>query len=300
MSRYTTIGRDFHSGYELKLYCEIDVECLDNGCMNDRYRMVYIKEGFALFRNGSYSQLVTSPMILCLNESDDVELSNAVGLVMDIMYFEPTCYERYIEFKSLEAWISSLGDDEYFFRPFFDRSDRYIGACATNQFMGRRVSQLISLTDAELTKQDNHFWPCRSRSYFIELLLLANSIYNEDEEYEKMYLGCMTEEISELISWLHTHFHEKITMEDITKEFHTNRTTLNQKFKSIMGITVMDYVIKLRIQIACSLLSKTYLSINEIMERTGYRDDAHFLRSFRKYIGCTPSEYRDKFDTVYH
>ena len=298
-SRYSTIGREYHPGYELKISCAKEVDCLNNECMSERYRIIYIKEGFGSFRNGSNIQLVTSPMILCLNESDVVELNNSVNLTMDIMYFKPTCFERYIEFDSLEDWKNSLGDDEYFFRPFFERSERYIGACATNHYLGKRVSQLIALTDEELTKQNNHFWPCRSRSYFIELLLLANSIYNEDEAYEKMYLGCMTGEISELISWLHIHYNDKITMEDITKEFHTNKTTLNQKFKSIMGITVMEYIIKLRIQIVCSLLRKTYLSINEIMERTGYRDDAHFLRSFKKYVGCTPSEYRGQFDTVY-
>lgn len=295
-SRYSTIGRELHTDYELKIFCVKEIDHLDNECLSERYRIVYIKEGFGVFRNGGNSQLVTSPMILCLNESDMVEVNNSVGLVMDIMYFEPTCFERYIEFDSLEDWKNQLGDDEYFFRPFFDRSDEYIGACDTNHYLGKRVSQLITLTDTELTEQNDHFWPCRSRSYFIELLLVANSIYNEDKAYEKMYLACMTDEISELISWLHIHYYDKITMEDITKEFHTNKTTLNKKFKSIMGKTVMEYVFTLRIQIVCSLLRKTYLSINEIMERTGYRDDAHFLRSFKKHTGCTPSEYRSKFD----
>ncbi|NLO09139.1 MAG: helix-turn-helix transcriptional regulator [Clostridiales bacterium] len=296
-SRFTTLGRDIYPGREVKISCDIDVEHLHDGDLKDRYRLIYIKEGFGVFINGGNSQLITSPMILCLNESDVAEVRNSVGLTMDIMYFEPTCFERYVEFDSLEDWKSSLGDDLYFFRPFFDRSDGYIGACATNHYIGKRVSQLIALTNAELTEQRDHFWPCRSRSHFIELLLLTNSIYNEDEAYEKMYLGCMTEEISQVISWLHIHCNDKITMEDVTREFHTNKTTLNQKFKTVMGVTVMEYVINLRMQIVCSLLRKTYLSIKEIMERAGYRDDAHFLRSFKKYAGCTPSEYRSKYET---
>lgn len=294
-SRYITIGREFHPGFKLKISCAQDVDNLANECMKDRYRIVYIKEGFGTYRNGDNSLLVTSPTILCLNESDVVEINNSVGLKMDIMYFDPICFERYIDYDSIEAWKSLLGEDSYFFRAFFERSDEYFGACATNHYLGNRVSQLIALTDAELNEQKDHFWPCRSRSYFIELLLVANSIYNEDESYEKMYLGCITDEISEVISWLHIHCQDKITMEDVIKQFHTNKTTLNNKFKAVMGITVMEYFFSLRIQIVCSLLRKTYLTINEIMERAGYRDDSHFIRSFKKHTGCTPSEYRSHF-----
>jgi AraC-like DNA-binding protein len=70
---------------------------------------------------------------------------------------------------------------------------------------------------------------------------------------------------------------------------------LNQNFKAVMGITVMEYISSIRVQVACSFLRKTYLPIKEIMERAGYRDDAHFLRSFKKHVGCPPSEYRERF-----
>ena len=126
-----------------------------------------------------------------------------------------------------------------------------------------------------------------SRSYFIELLLLTNSIYSDDGANKKTYLGQISDEIKNVISWININYMEKITLETVTKQFHTNKTTLNRKFKSVMGITVTEYLSRLRMQIACSLLRKTYLTINDIMERVGFKDDAHFLRSFKKYAGCT-------------
>ena len=241
-------------------------------------------------------QIVTGPSVLCINESDNIEINSATNIQMDIMYFEPTCFERYIEYESIEAWKSSLRDDAYFFRPFFERDESYIGACETNHFLGNRVSQLIALADSELKEQRDHFWPCRSRSYFIELLLLTNSIYSDDGANKKTYLGQISDEIKNVISWININYMEKITLETVTKQFHTNKTTLNRKFKSVMGITVTEYLSRLRMQIACSLLRKTYLTINDIMERAGFKDDAHFLRSFKKYAGCTPSEYRSRFN----
>lgn len=291
---FSTIGRVFYPGYELKISCDRDAAYLDKLELMDRFRIVYIKEGYGIFRNGDQSQLVTSPAVLCLNEKDDVELNHGLDLSMDIMIFEPSCFEPYVPFADLKAWKDSLQNDNWYFRPFFKRSETYIGVCSTNLYLGKRISQLIEKTEKELKTQRDDSWPCRSRSYLIELLILMNSIYDEDTDYENIYYGRMTDEIRELINWLHIHYLDKLTIEVITKQFQTNKTTLNQKFKAIMGMTVLEYVGNLRMQIACSLLRKTYLPINEVMERAGYKDDAHFLRTFKKNVGCTPSEYRSK------
>ena len=297
--QYPTIGREHHPGRKVNICCIRNTDSLGSECPKDSYRIVYVKEGFGVFSNGQSSQIITSPSVLCLNESDDVSLHNSSGLMLDIMFFDPICFERYIEFESLQAWKDALNEhDWFFFRPFFNRDDSYIGARTTNLYLGNRVSQLIALADEQFSGQKDHFWPCRGRSYFIELLLLVNSIYYEDSERETVYTGEMNDEIKGILNWLHTHYPEKITMEVVTKQFHTNKTTLNQKFKSVMGATVMEYVNNLRMQIVCSFLRKTYLTINEIMERAGYRDDAHFLRTFRKYAGCTPSEYRNQYATA--
>jgi AraC-type DNA-binding domain-containing proteins len=295
--RFSTVGKEIFPGFELKISCARDVDCLDNECLNERYRIVSIKAGSAVFTNGNSSQIVTSPTVLCLNECDNVELHATSGLRLDIMYFEPTCFERYVTFQSLGAWKDSLDDDSWFFRPFFIRTGVFIGACPVNRYMGNRVSRLIELTDSELTGQKDEFWPCRSRSFFIELLLLVSSIYDENGAQEKISFGKITDEIKEVVDWLHIHYLEKITMEAVTRQFHTNKTTLNQNFKAVMGITVTEYISSIRVQVACSFLRKTYLPVKEIMERAGYRDDAHFLRSFKKYVGCPPSEYRNRFES---
>ena len=291
---FSTIGRVFYPGYELKISCERDASYLEDYGLKDRFRIVYIKEGHGIFRNGDLSQIVTSPAVLCLNEVDVVELGSGPGLSMDIMYFEPTCFEPYVPFADLKAWRDALKNDNWYFRPFSNRSETCIGAYATNYYLGKRISQLIEKTEKELSAQRDESWPCRSRSYLIELLILVNSIYDEDSDYENIYYGRMTDEIREVIQWLHIRYLDKLTMETVTRQFKTNKTTLNQKSKAVMGMTVLEYVANLRMQIACSLLRKTYLPVNEIMDRAGYKDDAHFLRTFKKHVGCTPSEYRNR------
>ncbi len=294
-TRFCTVGREIHPGFELGLCCDTNIDFLDKGCLKDIYRIVYIKDGHGVFKNGESSLIVTSPAVLCLNEQDDVEIHSASGLSMDVMYFDPTCYERYVTFESLDFWKNQLDYDAWLFRPFFERSGSYFGACSANSYLGKRVSQLIALTAAELANQ-GEYWPCRSRSYFIELLLLVNSIYDEDCADDKIRINKATDEIKEVLDWLHVHYPEKITLETVTSQFHTNKTTLNQKFKSVTDMSVIEYLNSLRMQIACSFLRKTYLQVSDIMERVGYRDDAHFLRTFKKFNHCTPSEYRSQYE----
>jgi AraC-like DNA-binding protein len=291
---YSTIGREIHAGYEMKLYCLKGVEALSNNRLNDRFRCIYVKTGFGILKNREISQLVTAPSIICLNEKDSAEIIEATGLTLDILYFDPTCFGPELTFDNLNAHTDSYNDDFWFFRPFMIRRESYVGASKTNQYSGNRISELISLAGQELTDQRDGLWPCRSRSFFIELLLLVNRIYNDDEGNECVFVGKMDDEIREIVNYIHIHYPEKTTMDTITKTFHTNKTTINQKFKSVMGFTVIQYLNNLRMQIACSFLRKTELTVGEIMERVGFKDDAHFLRMFKKYAHCTPSVYRTR------
>lgn len=295
---FSSVGRVYFPGYELKLCCIRNVNSLSNDCLNERYRIVSVKAGSGIYTNGDSSQIVTSPSVLCLNELDRIDLHSTSELKLDIMYFDPTCFERYKTFESLQIWKDNLNNDAWFFRPFFERTNSYLGACAANRFTLNRVSQLIELTDKELTVQRDEFWPCRSRSFFLELLLLANSIYDEHSAQDNTCFGKMSDEVKEVVDWLHIHYPEKITLETVTRQFHTNKTTLNQKFKAVMGVTVSEYTNSIRVQVACSFLRKTELPIKDIMERVGYKDDANFLRSFKKNIGCPPSEYRSRYEAL--
>lgn len=292
---FSTIGRENFPGMEVKIVCERDTSEPLIECMPDRFRIVYLKSGFCTYQNGDRSQPVTAPTVLCINHTDHVKLLEPENLSMDIMTFDPACFERYIPYESIEAWRANLGDDAHFFRAFFDRTVKYIGACPTTQAIGTRVRQLVIQAEKELAYQ-SEFWPCRSRSFFIELLLLVNFLYDEDVVNDSFYEEKVTDDILEVVNWLNVHFVDKIVLEDLTKQFNTNKTTLNKRFKESMGVTVTEYIINLRMEVACSCLRKTHLTVKEIISRTGYRDDAHFLRAFKKYSGCTPSEYRLKYE----
>jgi YesN/AraC family two-component response regulator len=64
------------------------------------------------------------------------------------------------------------------------------------------------------------------------------------------------------------------------------------KFKKAVGISIVEYVNKLRVKVACMLLKDTALPTFDIMERVGFNDVSYWGRTFKELMGLTPSEYR--------
>jgi AraC family L-rhamnose operon regulatory protein RhaS len=138
-------------------------------------------------------------------------------------------------------------------------------------------------------------WPCRSRSYFLELLILVERAHANPELADAPSLAESESGVDSVVLYLHAHYHRKITLAELTRTFHTNRTTLARRFHQATGSTVVAYLTRLRMNVAASILRDTELGIGEVMRRVGFRDGTHFGRTFRRYAGCTPSEYRRRY-----
>ena len=63
-------------------------------------------------------------------------------------------------------------------------------------------------------------------------------------------------------------------------------------FRRLAGFAPIDFLIRLRVQHACTLLDTTKLTIAEIASTVGYADAYYFTRCFRRVMGCSPQRYR--------
>ena len=83
-------------------------------------------------------------------------------------------------------------------------------------------------------------------------------------------------------------------MEDVAGYVGIDRTYLYRIFMEHAGISPVRYLLKVRMERACELLSKTELSVYEISLSTGYTDTSHFSGTFKKYFGESPTQYRHR------
>ena len=73
-----------------------------------------------------------------------------------------------------------------------------------------------------------------------------------------------------------------------------SRSALAGRFVEFVGHPVMQYLTNWRMQLAATLLQTTTDTIADIAARVGYESDASFSRAFKKTVGVSPSEWRDR------
>src|ERR1700744_2626579 len=85
------------------------------------------------------------------------------------------------------------------------------------------------------------------------------------------------------------------SIEEIIKDIPSSRRNIARRFKQVTGITPIEYLQHTRIEAAKKLLEKTDKQMTEVIFNSGYNDPKAFRKIFRKSVGMTPSEYREKF-----
>lgn len=88
------------------------------------------------------------------------------------------------------------------------------------------------------------------------------------------------------------HLNERITIEELSHQFHINTTTLKESFKQVYGTSIAAHVNKHRMEQAAKLLRNNENSILEIAQSVGFQSQSRFTAAFKKEFGVLPSEYR--------
>jgi YesN/AraC family two-component response regulator len=89
------------------------------------------------------------------------------------------------------------------------------------------------------------------------------------------------------------HLDQNVTREQVASHVYLNQDYLARIFKKETGISVMDYLLELRISTACEWLLATELPVSSIAEKVGIPNFSYFARLFRKQINMSPVESKD-------
>ncbi len=91
-----------------------------------------------------------------------------------------------------------------------------------------------------------------------------------------------------------------MTTEEIAQAAGENKRNFVSRFIRETGMTVKEYLAKLRCSIAAQLLADSDTSIQEIAAYVGYLDNNYFSKVFKDNLGMTPQSYRAVYRTSYH
>ena len=100
--------------------------------------------------------------------------------------------------------------------------------------------------------------------------------------------------VKQIAAFFEDHYQEAFSLDDALAAIPLSRRAIEIRFKKEMApMTMLSYLETLRISQFRRLLRTTDLSIKEAAARSGFSDSTNVARLFRKYEGCTPSQYRN-------
>lgn len=100
--------------------------------------------------------------------------------------------------------------------------------------------------------------------------------------------------INKILKHLHLNIESKISLQKLSQDLNLSEGYISTCFKKHMGIPIMKYAKKIRIDRAKVLLLTTDTSIMDIGLTLGFHDQSHFYKVFKEFTGTSPSEYRNK------
>lgn len=99
--------------------------------------------------------------------------------------------------------------------------------------------------------------------------------------------------INRILKHLHLNIESQISLKKLSNDLNLSEGYISDCFKKHMGMTIMKYAKKIRIDRAKVLLVTTTNSILEIGLTLGFHDQSHFHKVFKSFTGVSPSQYRN-------
>ncbi|WP_168735396.1 helix-turn-helix domain-containing protein [Cohnella fermenti] len=103
------------------------------------------------------------------------------------------------------------------------------------------------------------------------------------------------EHVGRILEYIQDNYRDSgLSLDRLAEEFDLHPTYISKLFKEQMEDNFIDYLIKIRIEAAKKLLGDKSIKISDISDSIGYMHTRSFTRTFKKYTGLTPTEYREQ------
>lgn len=103
------------------------------------------------------------------------------------------------------------------------------------------------------------------------------------------------ERVKLAIKYIQKHYTENIQLDNIAMAASISKSECCRSFKRVLKVTPFEYLMEYRVSKAAKLLLKSKESISRIALDVGFNGISYFGKVFKKYMNCSPSEYRNKY-----
>lgn len=194
-----------------------------------------------------------------------------------------------------ERWISYNGEMVQRLRRLdLLRPDRAVQKVADVERLKASYDRLLEIIHVHAT-QNSIVLSMRCISLLAEVLEQISGKSSPLGEHAKSALeGIEDPVVVEALKLIWTHSHRELSVEQIARELPVSRRTVERRFQSATGRTVIEEITRCRLSRAKRLLVETDLPVKNVTHLSGFPSDEQMRIVFKQHEKCSPTEYRHK------
>lgn len=227
-------------------------------------------------------------IIFCTNGKGILKLNQQEYEITAGTYFYLKPDEPHEYYKLTECWATSWilfdGENIHNFLSKLGFSSSKIGSFKSNGNIKNIFEDIMIIL-----KGNDSFKGFIASNLLYRLFI---ELYRSSNQETGLYKTQDTAIIEPVINYINMHFSEDISLESLAKIVNITPQHLCKVFKERLYMRPFEYIAKRRIQESKKLLINGNLTIKDIGEIVGYKDNSYFCAMFKKYELISPSDFR--------
>lgn len=230
------------------------------------YQLIYIESGCGYFKFEEDYEKVSGKAVVIYKPN------------------EPQIYKYYEKDSPKTFWIHFSGTDVEKILKELDIYDKRVIPIKSGLFLKECIERIIE----EYQNKPTSFENAANNYARLAIIELKRELENASKKTSDLTIERLCREMN-------MNFHKNISNAEYANMCNMSVPHFLSKFKSVTGTTPQNYILNLRISNAKNLLVTTDYKIMEISQLIGLSDSMYFCKRFKRLVGITPTEYRQKF-----
>lgn len=216
----------------------------------------------------------------CGGESFEVSEDDLIVVnCNELHFFDKSETGSYFCIMINPSFFSDVDFENFLIKPIIHK-DKIAKECFEKMFMEKYTGEVGS--DMEI----------KSHAYRLLAHILRTYKVERMTENELLIRKNRIKRISDILRYISEHYSNKMTTSSLAERFYLNEHYFCHFFKDATGLSPISYINRYRIEKAAVLLENTGQSVTEIAMNVGFEDANYFSRTFKKYMGVQPKEYK--------
>lgn len=241
----------------------------------------YIKSGTGKYLINGTDYSFSAGDIFIIGNNDIHLCYDDKKLVMQVVMFDPFL---------ISSRTSNSSDIEYL-RLFSDNSYTECRKIEHSTECARLLSDILAEIEAEYDSEQKGY-EMMIRSLLLRFFAFVFRNNPDKPDSGKNLSANSAAKVRSILQYIDLNYYEHIDLALLEQKFGISRPYLCRIFKTMTGISPIDYIIRKRIDEAKRRLIETAGSILEISEECGFNSLSNFNSLFKRMTGCTPGNYR--------